>query len=675
MAFQKTKIIIFFALILFSFAAHAQNSGTSLYIVPSAGTYAVGDTLTVSLYVNTAGSSINAIEAGLTFPPDKLQIVSPSAGKSVIELWVGQPSFSNSVGTVNFQGTIPNPGLNTARGLISTITFRVKSTGKAVIDITDNSKVLLNDGKGTNVLNSTSGTILDLVLPPPQGPTVTSPTHPDQSRWYGSNNIVLKWSGDNNTDSYSYLLDSEPVTVPDDIPEQNKEEVSYAKIEDGAHYFHIKAHAASVWGGVTHFAVRLDTTPTADFKINVEPSSRTTQLHPIINFSTTDVASGLEHYEIKIIPLSPVVHAATIETLPQGFYVEAESPYIPELVPGKYDILVRAFDVAGNAREVKERLAILTSTFQVIEWITPSNPWTFILLIVFLICSVVLSRKYHLLHTHVSSEHTRGALRSREVSDKLEKLKEYQRRYGQLVLILTMGIIFSSLFSTPISLYAQSPKSVAVPIISTISDNLTNDELFYVGGKYPAEGATVTIYLENQDTGETRSFLSVSDKSGDWFYAHSDFLPVGRYVLWVQAQIGDVKSPPSSQITLEVEATAISIGSSHVSFEILYLTLSLLFMIATLVLSIRAAHYYRLARRRQALLSKEIAEAEASIHRGFALIRRDIEDELQIIAKLKTSNEFRSQEKEKEKKLLDDLREIEEMIGKEVWDVRIASQE
>ena len=61
-------------------AARAAGSA-SLYVGPSSGTFTVGSTFTVSIYVNTGGQFVNAVEANLSFPPNMLQVVSPTAGK------------------------------------------------------------------------------------------------------------------------------------------------------------------------------------------------------------------------------------------------------------------------------------------------------------------------------------------------------------------------------------------------------------------------------------------------------------------------------------------------------------------------------------------------------------------------------------------------------------------
>ena len=397
MAFDYKKalnsIIFVFAFSLVSFlfprALSAQENSVSLYLVPAGGTYVVGDTFTVSLYVNTAGETINAIEANLTFPPDKLQVVSPSSGRSVIELWLGQPSYSNSAGTLSFIGAIPNPGLNVSQGLVSTITFRAKQTGRAVIDFSADSKVLLNDGFGTPVLGKKSGAILDLVLPPPQGPTVVSTSHPDQSRWYSVSSVVLSWSGEPTAHAYSFVLDDEPITIPDNTAEGAAESVSFADVADGVHYFHIKARRGNVWGGTTHFVARVDTSPPAQFPITILPSNYTSVDRPIVEFTTTDGDSGVSFYEVKVVGLSAGKDTTADQ---QPFFVEAASPYLPQLTPGKYEVIVRAHDAAGNVQEAKSNVQVLTPGLGFLGYFNPNILWLFVLVLGFCLVAFYLYR-------------------------------------------------------------------------------------------------------------------------------------------------------------------------------------------------------------------------------------------------------------------------------------------
>ncbi len=166
--FKIFKILIATATVVFSwflFAAIAQAAAFS--VTPSSGEHAVGTTFEVSVLLDTKGQTVNAVQMELSYPPDKLQLVSPSAGSSVIQIYTTPPRYDNKTGRVEIIGGIPN-GINVSNGLISKLTFRVNSVGPASLRFTGQSQVLLNDGKGTNVLDNTLGATYTLALPPQQ---------------------------------------------------------------------------------------------------------------------------------------------------------------------------------------------------------------------------------------------------------------------------------------------------------------------------------------------------------------------------------------------------------------------------------------------------------------------------------------------------------------------------
>src|SRR5688572_4130774 len=115
---------------------------------PPFGIYKVGDNFDMTVLLNTEGQNVNAIEMAFSFPPDKLQLVSPATTNSIIGVYTSAPKFNNTLGRVEIVGGIPN-GINVSAGVITKLTFRVKSVGQATIRFLDNSQVLLNDGKGT----------------------------------------------------------------------------------------------------------------------------------------------------------------------------------------------------------------------------------------------------------------------------------------------------------------------------------------------------------------------------------------------------------------------------------------------------------------------------------------------------------------------------------------------
>lgn len=650
-----------------------EAKAASVSLHPSAGTFSVGSTFDVSLFLNTEGEYINALEIFLQFSPDKFQLVSPTTGSSIIEIWTSQPNYNNETGMIELRGGIPR-GINVSEGLITTLKFRGKSTGSAVVKFSDRSRVFLNDGKGTDVLSLAQGGVYTVALPPPAGPIVASQTHADQSKWYPAPTLTLTWAGESDADGYSYVLNSVPLEVPDDTSEGRRNSVAYRNLADGSYFFHIKALKAGVWGGVTHFAVQVDAAPPAQFPIEIIPAAKTTQQQPIIKFLTTDASSGIDHYELKIVSLNQPASDEERAGSSTQLFIEVESPYaVPRLVRGSYDVIIRAYDNAGNFLDVVKRLGIVAPMFQFVsekglvirEVIV--IPWI-VLWGVLLICiALLLFVGWRLRRWHLAFDARRE---KRELpfpmQEKLDELRKYQAKYGKiLVLLLFLGGLLFSAGSALSQVLELSP-----PLITAVSKNISNDEIFYVGGKTEASDIQIILYLQNIRTGETISQTVTSDKQGNWFYRHNAFLSSGEYLLWAQSKLGEQISPPSPQVRLSIQATAIQFGASRISYETLYLAVSiLLFFLLVGVGSYTLAHA-RSAREKHREFLKEMREAEESIRRGFAVLRRDIEAELNVIRQAKLGKELSMQEHMREEQLLKDLDWAERSIGKEVWEVR-----
>lgn len=338
-AFWIVPLLIGLQLLVFSDLPTTKAAGSTLSFSPTQGEYFVDSTFDVAFVVNTGDQPINTVEANIKFPPDKLQVVSLS--KSFIEIWVAPPSFSNTKGTIELIGGLPTPGITTSAGVVITATFRVKSAGQATLQYESSSKVLANDGNGTNILTSRSNGVYNLKLPPPEGPAVSSSSHPDQNRWYNSSAISLQWGKPEGVTEFSYLLDHNPASVPDETAETSETTLSLKADSDGVWYFHIRGKGTA-WGGTTHFIVRVDTKGPASFKPVVDPSKFANNNRGVASFRTTDATSGVDHYEVKVINLKDPDDSSTV-------FTEESSPYlIPELDRGKYSIVIRAFDEAGN---------------------------------------------------------------------------------------------------------------------------------------------------------------------------------------------------------------------------------------------------------------------------------------------------------------------------------------
>ena len=183
---------------------------------------------------------------------------------------------------------------------------------------------------------------------------------------------------------------------------------------------------------------------------------------------------------------------------------------------------------------------------------------------------------------------------------------------------------------------------------------------------------SVVLYLQNMTTGETISVAVETGERGEWFYRHDSFLTAGRYLLWAQSRLGEQISPPSPQIQITVHVTALQFGSTRISYEALFFTLALIMLSGNAGLGVFIWHHRKHAKRKHAIFLKEVREAEESVRRGFAILRSDIQAELDTIKKAKVGKELSAELKEREKELLNDLGEIEHKVGKEVWDVERA---
>jgi len=339
---KKQLFLILCFVILFIFASEAKAA--KIFLTPSSGSFLVGSTFNLSVVLDTQGLEVNAVRADLDFPSDKLQIVSPSSGKSFISIWLEQPSYSNQQGRVSFAGGMPE-GINTSSGVITTITFRVVKSGEAVIKVLPSSSALAHDGRGTEILENTFDSYVALRPRPPEGPFVFSQTHADETRWYNNAHPVISWEKEPEVSSFSFVLDKYPQTVPDNSPDSEETAKSYEDLENGLWYFHIKAQKEGAWGPPSHFTLRIDSTPPAGFEPEVELVMAKVVGRAFVSFFTTDALSGLSHYEVAVIDKEE-------EPLEAPVFVEAESPFqLPKFISGNLRVIVRAIDKAGNIRE------------------------------------------------------------------------------------------------------------------------------------------------------------------------------------------------------------------------------------------------------------------------------------------------------------------------------------
>lgn len=333
----------------------ATASAASLYFSPASGKLGVADIFTVSVLVNTQDTAINNAEATVNFPAEFLSVVSVSQSNSIFSLWPQSVAFSNSGGTISFNGGLPTPGYTGASGKIFSVVFRVKKAGTASL-VFSSAAVRANDGKGTDVLSSMGSAqfILGATAPAPTSepqltpttakpntpaaPDISSPTHPDQNKWYSEKEVALIWPVPAGTKSdrvlFSKLFEVVP-TVTYSPPISSKK---LADVEDGIWYFLAQLRNANGWGQIGNFKVQIDTQRPG---INIQEVPREDLAYPKIKFffSASDPGSGIDYYEVLIDNLQSEIWRDdgnhTYET--------------KALDPGRHVIIAKVFDKAGNS--------------------------------------------------------------------------------------------------------------------------------------------------------------------------------------------------------------------------------------------------------------------------------------------------------------------------------------
>jgi hypothetical protein len=342
----------------------AAEATAKLYFLPASGNFTVGDNIQVRVAVDTGNQAINAVEGTITFS-NTLECVNTSKTGTILNLWIQEP---NCLGNqITFSGGIPNPGF-TGVGRLFIINFKAKAEGAAWVKF-NNAQVLANDGLGTNILGSTSQAnfiIQKSFLPKPQPVelpesgqiclNIFSSTHSDSNQWYKQREVLFTWQWQQGITDFSYILNQEAKTIPDNISEGLHTAVSYANVSDGIWYFHLKAKTKQGWSATEHYKIQIDGTPPSELKIIPQESLPSYNPSPILKFEAKDELSGISYYEVKVDEKEWVK-------------INENQYQVPVLTPGKHQVLVRVYDKANNYLEEKIDLEILPlSAPKIVYW-------------------------------------------------------------------------------------------------------------------------------------------------------------------------------------------------------------------------------------------------------------------------------------------------------------------
>jgi hypothetical protein len=339
----------------FLFAKKSFAADASLYFSPSSGSYKVGQSFNVGVYVSSPGQAANAMSGNIAFDQGVLSISSISKSGSIMSLWSREPSFSNSSGSASFEGIVLNPGYQGSSGKIITISFKVKASGPASVRFASGS-VLANDGLGTNIISGLGSanfntnsipteTPADQTPPAetsatglPGLPKVSSDTHPDSEKWYADPNPTFKWALPSGVTAVNIFGDQIATTDPGTTSDGLKSAYVYKNVADGVWYFHLKFKNAKGWGPTAHFKFQVDTSKPESLDAKVDTSDPNKS---VLKIQSTDKVSGTDHYSIRIDDKE------SMDWKDDGTGAYALSG----LDVGSHKAVVIAFDKAGNSIE------------------------------------------------------------------------------------------------------------------------------------------------------------------------------------------------------------------------------------------------------------------------------------------------------------------------------------
>jgi hypothetical protein len=342
-------------------APHADAA--TLKLNPSTGVYTVGKTFTVSVVLSTDGKSVNAADGQISFNPRELSVTGATRGSSIFNLWTEEPTFSNSAGTVSFGGGSPT-GYTGASGNIISVTFKALGAGTPKVSFKSGS-VLAADGMGTNVLTGMNGgtytvaaatespapeQIIEYVAPAntPKAPTITSETHPDQTKWYKEKTAKLSWNAPSDVVALRTLLDTSAGTVPTIVYDAPFSKKTLDNLAEGVSYFHIQFKNKDGWGKVSHYKFAIDSKSPESFTITEATTTDVVTSGTILLFTYEDI-SPIDTYTIQIDGAEQIEFKDEKNT---------KRYTLPALSPGRHTIIVEAFDSAGNSTTATHSITV-----------------------------------------------------------------------------------------------------------------------------------------------------------------------------------------------------------------------------------------------------------------------------------------------------------------------------
>ena len=393
----------FVAISVFAFLPIFTILAADLYILPSSKDLNVGDNLNIAVYVDSIDQEMNAVSFKISYPEDLLRFVSLSKTGTIISLWVQEPRGGN--GEVLAEGIVLNPGFTGSRGKILNITFKALSPGKADLSFVSGA-VLANDGLGTNILKDMKGAtyvikskvikkeiVEQLTLSYLPTPKITSPTHPDQEKWYNNNNPVFEWKVPEGVVEVRVLYGKNPDAVPLEGYSPPISRKSLKGLSDGTYWFNVKFIGESTESNVGRFKFNIDTQPPTleEFSLGLVDVNSIK-----LKIKAKDELAGINKIEVYLD-----------NNLFRSFTSDSFEEILTNLKVGTHLIKIKALDKAGNFME-KSEIANISKEPEV--FIERDYTLYFLILFILILLLIIilffylLNHKVEIIHKEIKKE-------------------------------------------------------------------------------------------------------------------------------------------------------------------------------------------------------------------------------------------------------------------------------
>lgn len=316
----------------------------------------LSETAELQLIASSTDKPIYSLEITVSYPTNLILGIEANAKGTNFPLTVFPSTVDNTQGRAKFTVAAQKPGYIGNNGVVGTLLFRGQKLGTGQITVVSAKIIHVDQATDQESNVYTSSTPAQLIVdnavspqyttPGVRGPVpiVSSPSHPDPSKWYQERAVQFTWTGGNG--GYSWVFDQNPETLAPAVSKGTGTSTTIGGVGDGTWYMHVRAESSGVWGPTTTFRVQVDGSPPGNFQLQVDPDNTTNpSALPKISFEATDTHGGIDYYEVSLDGSDPV---------------KTRSPYqLPQLKPGQHTVVVWAIDKAGNRTRAETTLNLI----------------------------------------------------------------------------------------------------------------------------------------------------------------------------------------------------------------------------------------------------------------------------------------------------------------------------